>query len=94
MTLQNHLNTILEKADYGFLKQANTQIFDKLKDFQDIKNIEAKSKFRVGEKVCFDGKRGRVEGTITKIGRKNIVVKPNDGLVSWRVSPSLVNKIQ
>ncbi|TDI96976.1 MAG: hypothetical protein E2O29_01710 [Deltaproteobacteria bacterium] len=94
MTLQNHLSTILEEADYDFLKQAHNQIFDRLKDLQDIRNIETKSKFHIGDKVWFNSKRGKIEGKVTKIGQKNIILLAVDGFTKWRVSPSLLNKVQ
>ena len=55
---------------------------------------EAKRLFKVGDKVFFVGKRnkGKVEGKITKINKKYIVVDEINGMMSWRVSPTLLQK--
>ena len=52
-----------------------------------------KNQFDVGDKVWFSSRKGmKVKGMITKINRKNIVVKENDSWTSWNVSPSLLKK--
>jgi|APSaa5957512622_1039677.scaffolds.fasta_scaffold72584_2 hypothetical protein len=52
-----------------------------------------KNQFSVGDKVSFNGKsRGPIEGVITKINRKNIVVQQNDNFTSWNVTPTLLKK--
>tara|TARA_Y100001963_G_C6722070_1_gene419605 strand:+ start:856 stop:1146 length:291 start_codon:yes stop_codon:yes gene_type:complete len=53
-----------------------------------------KNQFKVGDRVWFNGRRNkRVEGTIDKINRKNIVVKEDNGWTSWNVSPSLLKEL-
>ena len=53
-----------------------------------------KNQFSVGDKVSFNSKSkgGIIEGVVTKINRKNIVVKQDDSVISWSVSPSLLKK--
>jgi hypothetical protein len=50
--------------------------------------------FKVGDTVKFEAK-GRVrEAVVTKVNRKTIGVKENQGLgFSWKVSPSLLKKV-
>lgn len=46
----------------------------------------------IGEKVSFEARGGtKIEGTITKINRKSVVVLSKDG-VRWTVTPSLLRK--
>ena len=56
-------------------------------------NRQVKNQFSVGDVVWFNSRKGiKVEGKITKINRKNIVVSQDDKYVSWNVSPSLLKK--
>jgi hypothetical protein len=56
-------------------------------------NRQIKNQFSVGDLVWFNSSRGmKVEGKITKINRKNIVVSQDDSYVSWNVSPNLLKK--
>jgi hypothetical protein len=50
--------------------------------------------FKVGDTVKFEAK-GRVrEAVVTKVNRKTIGVKENQGLgFAWKVSPSLLKKV-
>jgi len=51
-------------------------------------------KFHVGDTVAFDSRRsGRVYGTVKKVNRKTIIVKENSGYMTWKVSPSLLTKM-
>ena len=54
---------------------------------------EAKRLFKVGDKVFFlNKKKGKVEGMVTKINKKYIVVDETHGMMSWRVSPTLLER--
>ncbi len=51
--------------------------------------------FKVGDEVTFEGKRGSVlKGKVTKINRKTIGVLLIDGFTNYRVSPSLLEKVE
>ena len=72
------------------LRQLNSSVVGELRQRRDEKNQNAKSQFRVGDSVKFAGRHGiTVEGNITKINPKTIVV---DGGIngSWKVSPSIL----
>ena len=54
---------------------------------------EAKRLFKVGDKVFFlNKKKGKVDGMVTKINKKYIIVDETHGMMSWRVSPTLLEK--
>ena len=55
---------------------------------------EAKSKFKVGEKVYFlkRGSGRKMDCTILKINRKNILVDHTNCITQWNVSPTLLFK--
>tara|TARA_Y100000310_G_scaffold191457_1_gene191446 strand:- start:223 stop:504 length:282 start_codon:yes stop_codon:yes gene_type:complete len=54
---------------------------------------EAKRLFKVGDKVFFlNKKKGKVEGMVTKINKKYIIVDETHGMMSWRVSPTLLER--
>lgn len=77
-----------------------------LKDMEDLKVVNeavayqwkrvtaANAKaFRIGQKVEWKSKYGRVEtGTVAKVNQKTVQVKATSG-VTWRVSPSLLKKV-
>tara|TARA_Y100000593_G_C4314588_1_gene340177 strand:+ start:844 stop:1113 length:270 start_codon:yes stop_codon:yes gene_type:complete len=73
----NELNEIISTINYR-RKELNRQV---------------KNQFSVGDRVWFNSRKGtKIEGEITKINRKNIVVKQDDSFTSWNVSPSLLEK--
>lgn len=50
--------------------------------------------FKEGDIVTFTSRRGEtITGTIEKINRKTVSVKPLEGFRTWRVGPSLLTKI-
>lgn len=44
----------------------------------------------VGDRVEFEGRRGRVVGHVTKVNRKTVLVRAVDG-TQWKVTASLLN---
>ena len=55
---------------------------------------KAARQWKVGDRVWFEGKRGRVEGTIEALLPKNIRVRQDGGFgLPWRVSPSLLRPL-
>ena len=87
-----NLNEVLE-----FIKNSDSQEFNKIKNAVAIRKSElaydAKSSFRIGDKVGIDHRKVNPEDifTITKINSKNIKVTDSDG-AGFRVSPSLLVK--
>ena len=88
----SNLNEVLE-----FIKNSDLQEFNKIKNAVSIRKSElaydAKSSFRVGDKVGIDHRKVNPADifTITKINNKNIKVTDSDG-AGFRVSPSLLIK--
>lgn len=72
-----------------------TLIVNLIKERQKSLQREAAVVFAVNDKVRFDaGRRGIIEGLITKINTKTIQVKQIDGFHTiWKVSPSLLKKV-
>ena len=72
------------------LRQLNKTIIGEINYRRDQKNQQAKSKFKVGDDVKFNGRNGvPVEGRITKINPKTIVIDAGFR-GSWKVSPSIL----
>jgi len=64
------LNSLILKADADQLSDA-VEVF---KMAREKNSLKAKASFRLGMAVEWVGKRGRMNGVIEKINRKNIVV--------------------
>jgi|TARA_B100000929_G_scaffold176938_1_gene140175 hypothetical protein len=45
----------------------------------------------IGDKVEFDGRNGRVSGTVSKVAIKNVSVDTSEG--RWRVPASMLTKV-
>lgn len=43
----------------------------------------------IGDRVEFQGRRGRVQGVVEKVNRKTVLVRASDG-VRWKVTASLL----
>ena len=83
------LSEVINIEDEATLKQLNNLIVAKLNNIRDNRNLTAMSRFRVYDKVSFEGKNGRtIRGRITKINQKTINVDTPQG--SWRVAPSFL----
>ena len=56
-------------------------------------NRQVKNQFSVGDRVWFNSRKGtKIEGKVSKINRKNIVVSQDNSYVSWNVTPSLLKR--
>jgi hypothetical protein len=76
------LLTLAERDDFN-------KIADMFNTSRRMADNSIKNKFAVGQKVSWHGKRGFLNGKITKINRKNIVV--NAGAAGmWNVAPSIL----
>jgi len=81
-------------------KEDLSRVYDAAKVAQNTISNLTKLTFAVGDRVSFTGKRGSlIEGSITKINRKNILVQEEmkDGVenpygMRWTVSPTLLEK--
>lgn len=71
---------------------AVAELFNKItRQNRNARNNAAKSQFKVGDRVTFMSKRGRIEGSIGKINKVNIKVNSNG--TTWTVSPNLLSKV-
>ncbi len=83
------LNEIFSKMDRNdFHTAANIY-----KHWQNMLQQSAANAYRVGDKVQWDSKYGRIEqGTVTKVNSKTIKVITTSNQI-WNVSPSLLRKM-
>ena len=70
------------------------EAFALLRARQDLLAKELKKSFKVGDLVWFDSKRGRVEGKVVKLLKKNVSVKSTNGLGNWRVYPGNLHPME
>lgn len=83
------LNEIFSKMDREDFHTAAT-IY---KHWQNMLQHKAAIAYRIGDKVKWDSKYGRVEyGTITKVNSKTVKVMTSSNQL-WNVSPSLLSKV-
>ena len=88
----------LEQIKTGILGLSNSEIEEVINNIKFRRNEigrQVKNQFKVGDKVWFNKSQDgqRVNGTVSKINRKNIQVRENDrNWVVWNVSPNLLTK--
>ena len=87
----------LEQVKSGILSLTDKEISEVISTINFRRkelNQQVKRQFGIGDRVWFNGRNGvKVEGKITKINRKNIVVKEDEGWIQWSVSPSLLREV-
>jgi hypothetical protein len=50
--------------------------------------VIAKAKFSKGDRVMYHGRRvGKVYGTVKRVNKLTLAIKPDDGGPDWRVDP-------
>ena len=84
----------IEDMSIEQLLELNKVICRRIDELYDQKDLEALSRLRVGLKVTFEGREGLAVGIITKINRKSVVVRAEDGARQWKVSPGLLNPLR
>lgn len=73
--------------------QQYRQLVGELNQQMKLKKVLAVGKFRQGDTVKFQGKRGEhVRGVVTRGNKTTITVVADNGL-TWRVSPALLQKV-
>ncbi len=93
MDLTAQVITQLKTMSDSELRALNSVLCDEIKHRHNLKNNLASAKLRVGDKVEFQSKRGRIQGTVTQINPKTIHVDEANGWMKWKVSPSLLKVI-
>ena len=90
------LNNVIQELGSlttGELKVLNHRIVEIFKHQDKMNAMAAAGTFLVGDKVCWTGKRGYMEGVVTKIKSKNIDVNAGDK-GQWIVTASMLKKIE
>lgn len=84
----------IDKLTEAELIDLNRRIVERLKMIHQLKAHGAMMNYRVGERVYFlDNDNQKVYGVLTKYNRKTVTVIADSGL-KWKVSPTLLNKIE
>ena len=80
------------------LEQMNSdelkRVTNKVKDVRAMLGARAVRTFKVGDLVSFDARGVVLLGTVTKINRKNILVKEKGGYTTWRVPAVMLKPVQ
>jgi hypothetical protein len=72
------------------LVHLNHLIVERLRLMHQVRTHQAMTKFRVGQRVQFTSRQGRVvKGILTKYNRKSVTVITDSG-ESWTVAPSFL----
>lgn len=90
MALKTNLKGQLMDLNMEEVREA----FALLRARQDLLAKELRKSFKVGDLVWFDSKRGRVEGKVVKLLKKNVSVHSTNGLGNWRVYPGNLNRME
>lgn len=70
------------------------EAFAVLRARHDMLAKEIKKSFKVGDLVWFESNRGRVEGKVVRLLKKNVAVNSTNGLGNWRVFPGNLNRME
>ena len=76
------------------LMELNRYICQRIHELRDQENLQALSQLRVGLKVTFEGREGPLQGIVTKINRKSVIVLAEDGTKQYKVSPGLLRPLR
>jgi len=76
------------------LMELNRYICQRIHELRDQENLQALSQLRVGLKVTFEGREGPLQGIVTKINRKSVIVLDEDGTKQYKVSPGLLRPLR
>jgi hypothetical protein len=96
MSNANATSVALNIANGVYSDAEISQFVAAINEHRRRKTFVVKAAFRNGDKVEFLNRRNglTVEGVITKICPKNIMVRQTNGSnLTWRVSPSLLKKV-
>ena len=76
------------------LIELNTQIVERLKFLESMRDHNKMMEFNVGEKVCFQPPgRDKQTGILVKYNKKTVSVITDSG-ERWNVSPHLLSRVQ
>ena len=76
------------------LLEINRIICERIDELRDRQDLQALSDLRIGLKVCFDGRRGYVTGTVIKINRKSVIVLSEDGVHQYKAPPGMLRPLR
>ena len=93
MTEKKAIALILKSKDEKFLLDVNHMVINRIKKLRAMRCMDAISQLQVGDKVhVAGGKNGReIEGVITELRRKKVIVVENGTKMRWKCSANLVS---
>jgi fatty acid/phospholipid biosynthesis enzyme len=90
-TIDKNLAAAIRKADREELNMMIRIIKERQAELVKLES----SSFKVGDTVQFMAQGDLIVGDVTKVNRKTINVRRTNGFgVTWRVSPSLLKKVE
>jgi len=90
--IQQATEAIYELDTIADLKVVQEAIKGRWDEIERREAVAVSSRFRVGDRVLFDTRRGAVFGKIVSFGPKNVKVVA-DGGMRWKVAPSLLREV-
>lgn len=91
--MNNIVNPVVFNAIASMDREQLNAVINAINIRRDFLTQMATTAINPGDKVWFDGGKGRgpIHGTVKKVNRKTVIVHAADGM-TWRVSPPLINK--
>jgi len=91
------MNNLVTRASELIYQMDNDQLNEVIEAIKLKRNHLTKSVARsilIGDIVSFQGRRGQmVQGKVTKVNQKTIVVRDTQSQVQWKVTASMVSKL-
>jgi|TARA_B110000259_G_C13804433_1_gene318055 ribosomal protein L35AE/L33A len=92
-----NMSNLVTKAVENIYQMDNDQIDQVVEAIKLKRTHLAKSVARsilIGDIVSFQGRRGQtVQGKVTKVNQKTIVVRDSQSQIQWKVTASMVSKL-
>ena len=83
------VNSVIEDLNKMDNEQLN-EVAHAIKLRRNFLASRAVRQFVIGDRVEFNGKRGKVVGEIKKVNRKNLVVEDLNTMTRWKVPANMV----
>jgi len=83
------VNSVIEDLNKMDNEQLN-EVAHAIKLRRNFLASHAVRQFVIGDRVEFNGKRGKVVGEIKKVSRKNLVVEDLNTMTMWKVPANMV----
>ena len=89
--LPTYIEQALKELTEHQLYLLDEKVAERLKFFQQARNLQSMTRFSVLDKVMFEHYGEKIIGTVTRLNQRTVTIKTDKG--GWKVSPSLLTKI-